>query len=66
MGITGLISESVVYDYLVSIAEELELHALDHTISCSIDRIPWLEGKIDSSMSCDTSADRVRPVAETA
>ena len=50
MRITGLITESMVDDYLVSIAEELKLDAFNHTIAGRINRIARLQGEIHASM----------------
>ena len=66
VGISGLVSETMVDDYLVAIAEKFELYALDDSISGRIDRIARLKGEVDSRMSLRAPCKRICPVSETA
>ena len=52
--------------HLISIAEELELDLLHHTVSGCIDRVARLERKIHSRMPLGASCERVASESETA
>ena len=50
MGIPCLVTEAMVYEDRVSIAEKLKPYRLDHTIARCIDGISRLQRKIDTAM----------------
>ena len=66
MGISGLVSETVIDKDLISVTEELELDADHNSISGCIDRIARLQCKVNSCMSLGSSCERVASEAETA
>ena len=66
MGISCLVSESMVYHDLVAVSEELELDAFHDSVACRIDRVARLHGKIHTGMTGRTAIDRVFSVTETA
>ena len=65
MGIPRLVSEAMVYDHGISISEELEFHAFHHAVTCRIDRVAGLKGKIHTAMTLCAAGKRIAPVAET-
>ena len=48
VGISCLVTESVVYQHGIAIAEEYETYAFHYTVTCGIDRITRLQGEVDS------------------
>ena len=66
MRISGLVSEAMVNDDMVSISEEFELHAFNDSVSGSIYRIARIHRKIHTRMAGHPSVNRVGPVTEAA
>ena len=50
VGVSGLVSEAVVYDYGVAISEEFEAYAFHNPVTCGIDRIARFHGEIHTGV----------------
>ena len=66
VGVSGLVSESVVDKYLITIAEQFKLHIDHDSVTCGIDSVSWLESKVHAGVMLGSSGERVGSVTEAA
>ena len=66
VGISGLISETMVDYNRISIVEQIESHGSHDTVPSSIDRISRFQCEVESGMHSGLAGNRVGPVAERA